>query len=428
MDRRILPDRGRRWNRVNGLLCTLAVLGTVVGGWSLYDSYGRRQERQESRAVVETSCAGLVDATAVLRLSGGADRVTRAGSSRVDLGRPSSGCLLDTVRAVDGDRRTIRHFSLTVRSRPDPLRAGRLGEERVGDEAPFSSRGIREREDATARLDLPNRLPLGDGAPGDHGVRSVSVVAACRAPAPSGITSILVTASSGEAVGATEAELGSVGRLARDAAVEAARRVGCEAEIPALPDRLPLPALALGPAESAQGTCAWYAAAARAGDPAEPGRERLPDRAAGAPTAAHGRVESCVLAVGPERVRRVLPGLGPGERQGQDVDRALDDRPWWIRTYSAFGDDADEALVTARLSPRPIPELGAGRSQDGEVLFGSATCAGRPAAFSLHTPPGYRAVLGDARLGALFAAYATETAQRRGCTGLKLPGAAGQAG
>ncbi|MCB5182786.1 hypothetical protein LG632_25910, partial [Streptomyces sp. SMC 277] len=145
-------------------------------------------------------------------------------------------------------------------------------------------------------------------------------------------------------------------------------------------------------------------------------------------TAAHGRVESCVLALGPDGVRRVAPGLRPEERQVADAERALDDRPWWLRTYSAYGDDADAALVTVGFRVRPVPELGAGRSQDGEVLFGSATCADRPAAFTLHIPPGYRAVLGDARVAELFTAYATEAAQRRGCTGLKLPGAAGQAG
>ncbi|MFJ3927922.1 hypothetical protein [Streptomyces sp. NPDC090022] len=440
-EQRVLPDRGRSWNRVNALLCTLAVLGVLVGGWSLYDSYGRRQVRQESRAAIEESCAGLVDASAVLRLSGGVDRVEPGRPHRpgVDLTRRSSSCLLDTVRDVAERSRTTRHFTLTVDVRSRAPRTDGPGAEQVGDTKPFTSDGIRERDDATARLDLPDRVPLGDGTLGDHGRRSVSVVAPCRTPTAAGTTSILVTASSGEAVGATEADLGSVGRLARDAAVSAARRLGCEAELPALPARLPLPAPDLGPAESGRGTCAWFAAI-RSGGPAGAGagagaaaaegagRDRLPDRAAGAPAGAHSRVESCVLAVSPDGARRVLSGLTPEERQGQDVERVLDDRPWWIRTYSAFGDDADGALVMTDFQVRPIPVLGAGRSQDGEVLFGSATCAGRPAALTLHVPPGYGAVLGEARLSELFTAYATETAQRRGCTGLKLPGPAGRSG
>ncbi|MCB5182550.1 hypothetical protein LG632_24645, partial [Streptomyces sp. SMC 277] len=235
-------------NRVNALLCTLAVLGVLVGGWSLYGSYGRWQDRQQSRAAVEERCGGLVDASAVLRLSGGVDRVDPAGSTGrgVDLSRRTSSCLLDTVREVDGDRRTTRHFSLTVQVRPDPLGA-RIGADQVGKDEPFTSRGMREREDATARLDLPNRLPLGDGTLGDHGLRSVSVVAPCRTPSSTGATSVLVTAASGESAEAGEAELRSLGRLARDAAVAAARRLGCESAPPALPARLPLPPLDLGP-------------------------------------------------------------------------------------------------------------------------------------------------------------------------------------
>ncbi|PWK72421.1 hypothetical protein BCL76_103663 [Streptomyces sp. CG 926] len=74
--------------------------------------------------------------------------------------------------------------------------------------------------------------------------------------------------------------------------------------------------------------------------------------------------------------------------------------------------------VPGRRSPEPLVPCTAGRF--GDVLHGSATCQGQPATLTMSVPFRYRSVLG-ARLDGLFVAYATDSAQRRGCTGVVLP-------
>lgn len=178
-----------------------------------------------------------------------------------------------------------------------------------------------------------------------------------------------------------------------------------------LPRELPAAALDLGPAESAQGTCAWYAALLTGVD-----RGALPDRAVGALTAPHARGESCTLAVSPGESERILRGLTEQERAAATTTRGH----WWIRTQSYFGDEARGTYVGQTSAPIPVVERKAGRVR-GDVLFGSATCQGRPAAFTMQADPQYGAVL-KPRLAELFKAYATDTATRRGCTDLTLPG------
>ncbi|MFJ6047152.1 hypothetical protein [Streptomyces sp. NPDC092307] len=118
-------------------------------------------------------------------------------------------------------------------------------------------------------------------------------------------------------------------------------------------------------------SCGWYAAHPRSADGG-----RLPDKAAAVPVGTGAREEGCPLAVGPEATGRIFPTPTEDERAHLDLDDILRISPWWDRSRSYFGDDAT-ALV-------------------------------------------YRSVLG-ARLDGLFAAYATDTAQRRGCTGVVLP-------
>ncbi|MER7821591.1 hypothetical protein ABTX85_03315 [Streptomyces sp. NPDC096097] len=74
--------------------------------------------------------------------------------------------------------------------------------------------------------------------------------------------------------------------------------------------------------------------------------------------------------------------------------------------------------VPGRRGPEPPAPGTAGRF--GDVLHGSVTCPGQPATLTMPVPFRYRSVLG-ARLDGLFAADATDTAQRRGCTGVVLP-------
>ncbi|MEU7602388.1 hypothetical protein [Streptomyces sp. NPDC041003] len=142
----------------------------------------------------------------------------------------------------------------------------------------------------------------------------------------------------------------------------------------------------------------------------------------GAPFAAHTRGESCTLAVSQAGAQRIHDGLTDRERADAPGASRIHDghHPWWIRTQTYFGDEAKGTYGGSLPSRIPVVERKTGR-QDG-VLFGSADCQGRPAAFTLQAgATGYRELVGP-RLAELFKAYATDAAARRGCTELTLPG------
>ncbi|MFG2876313.1 hypothetical protein ACGFYU_15170 [Streptomyces sp. NPDC048337] len=331
---------------------------------------------------------------------------------RLELGRLPSSCSFESVREVDGDTEHSDHFSLTVYALPQK-RAPYIHEIGV-DDKPFGDRSFREDEDATAQVDYPSRSPLGDGLLGDHGRKSATVTAGCEGAAGSRPTSVSVRVGGEYKEEATDTDLRALAQMARKATADAARRLGCKTTLPELPARLTMPSLDLGPAESGQGTCGWYASMLRG--TAE--RGRLPDRSVGAPTASATRGESCVLAMSPDGVRRIFPELTPAERGGDDARSALTRRPWWIRTQSYFGDEAEATMVTHDYSAKPVTVLGAGR--DRTILYASATCQGRPAAFTMNADATYSRVLGG-RTAEVFKAYVGEAAARRGCTDLKLP-------
>ncbi|CAM5499180.1 hypothetical protein SAVIM338S_03584 [Streptomyces avidinii] len=208
--------------------------------------------------------------------------------------------------------------------------------------------------------------------------------------------------------------------LAREAARRWADRQGCETDLPALPalpaDLTAARSYALGdPAGSGSPNgCGWYADYLRGAE-----RGRLPDRALGSPLADEARLESCVLGVSPAQTRRIHPQLSREEGGDVSLRLALTRGPWWIQTQSYFGDDAEGVRVKdGRVWP-PLSPGTAGRT--GHVTYGSATCHGAPALFTMTAASSYELAVRP-RFDGLFEAYATETAARRGCTGLALPG------
>lgn len=407
-----LPDRGRRRNAVNLLLCVAGLAGLVLGGWALYGSYQSWQHRGESRTAISEACAQLLDADAVMRLDGGRDRVLVSAvesKAHLDLGRLPDGCELGTVRDRNGDRDLKAYFSLKVHALPqeglhvlDPQ------------DEPFRRRPVvRAGEDVTDRVSDPLPAPLGDGGAGSYSARTVSVETVC-APSAAGVTSVRASATA-QYGDPNDKDRRALASIARTAAFNAARRIGCATTPPDLPASLPAQGRDLGPAERGAGSCAWYAAFLRG----RQDRDRLPDRALGAPVTERGGSEYCVLALGTDTRRGIYAGLlAEGVKAGGPSDFTTN--PWWLRTYSYFGDDATGTKIKPFVGE--LTGISAGRAQrENLVMYASATCQGRPALFGMTTAYRYDAVLGP-RLDEVFTAYATEAATRRGCTGLVLPG------
>lgn len=254
-------------------------------------------------------------------------------------------------------------------------------------------------------------MPLGDGRLGDYGPDDVTVVARCEQPAKDDTTSLIVTARSPSTRHEAE-DRPILARLARQAAERAAEKHGCRTRLPELPAELPAPVTRLGPVGDRTDSCGWYAAHLRTAE-----RDRLLDLAAGVPVGGAAREEGCLLAMsreGGERVARLLTG-----EEREDAIESMEHSPWWLRTRAYFGDDAAAVAVPGRFSPEPVIPGTAGRLAD--VLYGSMSCQGRPATLTMAVQYRYRVVLGP-RLDEVFKAYATETATRRGCDGLVLPG------
>ncbi|MGW6572687.1 hypothetical protein ACWGAN_10975 [Streptomyces sp. NPDC054945] len=348
-----------------------------------------------------------------MSLDGGADKMVLGGKgpSTVDLEGLPAGCVLSRVEERKGRELQLSQFTLELKGLPQERALHTLAD---FDDDPFTTLPRGSQGDLTARTRVPDRMPLGDGRLGDYGPDDVTVVARCEQPAEGGTTTLVVTATS-PSTRHEAADRPVLARLARQAAVGAAAEYGCRTRLPELPDRLPEPVTALGPVAGRTDSCGWYAAHLRSADGG-----RLPDKAAAVPVGTGAREEGCLLAVGPEATRRIFPTLTEDERAHLDLDDVLRISPWWARSRSYFGDDAAALVVDVpgKRSREPLVPGTAGRL--GDVLYGSATCQGQPATLTMSVPFRYRSVLG-ARLDGLFAAYATDTAQRRGCTGVVLP-------
>lgn len=407
-----LPDRGRWRNAVNAVVCLAGIAGLALGGWALYDVYRSAQHRAESRTAIREACAGLVDPEAVLGLHGGHDRLRPsdvAAHERLDPARLPDACVLLAPYGEHGRTRWSGYFGLKV----DPLPQQGL-HVLDPDTKPLTAWSPRDaNKDGTDEATDPLPAPLGDGRAGSYSARTVAVTAVCTRPVD-GVTSLRASATAryGDPTGEERRALAA---MARTAALGVAERLGCAATVPELPASLPAQGRTLVPAGQGAGSCAWYAAFLRG----HQDRQRLPDKALGAPVAEHGGTESCVLAMDTDTRAGIESALrAQGVRTGGPSDRLTS--PWWLQTFSLFGDDAAGTLAktTAR---HPVAITPGRAAREYRLLYAAATCQGRPAVFGMTVAFRYDDVLGP-RLDEVFTAYAIDTAKRRGCTGLVLPG------
>ncbi|MFE2876373.1 hypothetical protein ACFXG6_20085 [Streptomyces roseus] len=167
-----------------GLVVVLGV--AAVGGWLLRDRFNGRAE---SRAAITKACEGLVDPDALMRFAGGERKVeAEPPADRV--------CLLSREVTFEGEDHMADFFSLSVVASKE----AEPGESRFG----FTA-------------------------------RTVTVTAKCADPVRSkGVTALRVTAGA-EFEAAIRGEPGALPSLAREAALRAAVKAGCQTTLPTAP-------------------------------------------------------------------------------------------------------------------------------------------------------------------------------------------------
>ncbi|GAA3819098.1 hypothetical protein ACFS5L_43780 [Streptomyces phyllanthi] len=417
-----IPGRGsRRSDHLNRLVVIAAVFGIGLGGWGLWLETEEYLDRAASREKITKACEGLVDPDRVLGLNGGTARA-RPGSepddSMFDLDDPDAlammptGCLIYRV----GDPGTsYEHFKLSVWPTP----SDRFAQIVDGWDDPFSERMSARTGGLTREADTSAPYPLGDGRLGVYYDDFVIVKALCSdKPGDKTSLNVMTVARYSETEPVTDADRHTLAELARTAAERAAAKVGCAATLPALPAELPTPTERLVNAESAKGSCGWYADFV-----AERDRVRLPDRALTAPVGARALEESCLLAVSDKEVSRIWSGLTEDEIGSSSLRDVLRTAPWWLRTESYFGDEAHEVKAQDFGSEqRPIDHGTAGADKDAKVWWASSLCDGQPAVHTLSVEYPYEKYIRQL-LQPLFRAYVTDVAARRGCRDVKLPAA-----
>ncbi len=406
-----LPDRGRWGNRRNRLLCCVAALGIGTSLWAYWLTYTDLRDRAASKVEIAEACAGIVDVDAVMRLRGGVMRASSASDRDLQLHSTPSAC---RIYRVPGPGRSDDLFTLTVRTSDDDQPVNVVGDD-IGLE-PFKQRGFGDDDggddrdnDVTRSAEHAEPHPLGDGALGHYSDNSVTVHAVCT---PGARSSVTVTARA-DYDDVSDEDRRILAALARDSASRAAAKQSCKAQ-PA-PDavQLPAPERELGAPKSAKASCAWYGKYLNTVK-----RDRLPDRMLETPLGPKSSTETCLLAVSPDGVRSIAGDLNGPERRF--ADSALTHSPWWMRTATYFGPQA-ESVGSNRFGDITFLKPGtAGGDEAAGVWWASSVCAGRPAIHALTVSYTYDNVA-HAQMQGLFRAYVEDITKRRGCTGVKLP-------
>ncbi|MEV6782616.1 hypothetical protein [Streptomyces sp. NPDC051098] len=402
------PDQGPWRRRSNQLLYVLALAGMGASVWAFWLTLEDMGEKSDSKDRIAEACAGLVDAEAVLSLRGGVVRTkTDSGADSVlRIDSLPSACRIYGVPESGGSDGL---FSLVVRTAADgrPLHV-------VGDESslePFQNRLDRnaEDEDATRTADRAEPHPLGDGALGDYDHGSVTVRAVCTSGKPAALS---VTARA-DYEDVSDQDRRTLAEVAHGAAVRAAAGLKCDARLSALPSRLPTPDRELGDPKSAKASCGWYR-----GYLGRTARGRLPDRVLEAPLGAMSSTESCLLAVSPSAVGEIADDL-----QGPDrtyAEPALTHSPWWMRTSSYLGTDAESVGHSPFADTTFLKPGTAGGDEGAGVWWASSVCDGRPALHALTVSYTYDGVV-SGRMAGLLRAYVDDVTKRRGCTDVVFP-------
>ncbi|MEU4149002.1 hypothetical protein [Streptomyces sp. NPDC026659] len=392
------------------------VLTTAVGGigLSLYAGFltvDDVRDRAASERDIAAACDHLVSGARVMELRGG---MVRAESDdwdkyRLDVRHLPSACTI--YKTTDGSHKSTDLFRLIVRSSDGSETVNRAGHVH----APFSTFDdhLRPKDDPTAVAGInPEEWPLGDGTLGSYTNFRTVIRAECgpgsddKAP---GLLKVTAVALYPEVSAGDRRRLADI---AHSAMRQLTHRTGCRTRLAALPDRMtPVPSR-LAPAVSAGGSCGWAGRLVK-----EEGNDRLPDRALAIPARDANPVESCLLAVGPDRVRAVADGLDGDQRDY--VEGALTTSPWWLRTVSYFGAEADSvSLDTLDGEVRLKPGTAGGGQGD---WWASSVCNGKPALHTLATASPYDRVLGPKTISSLFRAYVDDITARRGCTHVTYP-------
>ncbi|WP_327324612.1 hypothetical protein OG735_20385 [Streptomyces sp. NBC_01210] len=413
---RMFPDRGsRRRNAVNRLLCALAVAGIGGACWGFWLEYDEHRDVAASREKIVSACGGLVAPDAVLRLNGGIYRVKPSSDAddTIDSEQQTGSCV---IYRVGEPGTTYAHFALTVVPQPSDGYANIVS---GSSKNPFDRRDRPRDEALVARADEALPHPLGDGRLGHYDDSTATAKAVCANPARTKgrITSVkaLAVAQYEEDADVTAADLRALAGIARHAADRAADRLGCEAALPEVPKRLAAAEVRLGRAESASGTCGWYARFTAKG------RGELPDRALDAPAGSASWQEACLLAVSADETRRIWPHHADGVLKDQRLSDALRFAGWWVRTQSFFGDEAAEVVAEGFGGDQVKVAPGtAGRGRGTRVWWASSVCEGRPAVHTMTLGNVYDRVV-QGRLSGLLRAYVDDVAARRGCTDVKFP-------
>lgn len=385
---------------------------SLYAGWLTVDDF---RDRASSERQISQACDGLVPGAAVMDLQGGMVRAKARHQDFLDARSLPSDCV---IYRVPGPGKSRGLFTLTVAS--SGVKDAPLHE--VGDESridPFYYRASsfvgKRPSDVTAGADHAEPRPIGDGTLGWYTDTSTTVRVACGPTSRSSAPSLLHITARADYEDVSAGDRQRLARLAHSAAAKLADRTGCTTRLRPLPAQLVPASPKLHPARTIGGSCRWFADHLNAR-----GQDRLPDRALGAPTRHSNPVETCLMAVSPAQAKTIAPHV---EVENRKYARgALTFAPWWLRTASFVGPEAQTVGSRGLDHKSKIKAGTAGGNLDG-VLWASSVCDGKPALHTLASSYTYTTVLKPTDLSALFRAYVDDFTKQRGCTHVTLPDA-----